>query len=94
MLSKSLEDRKDSLEQELSDLIDVKHMIEGELFQKFFASPIILEDKALKNAYECENMEELNFVKGKHEGLRKLTSIVDEIESRMKFIRHDLEKIV
>lgn len=92
MVSNNLAPRKEALEKDLAELIDVKHMVEGELFQKFFATPFHLADKKLKTAYECKDMDELKVIQGKHEGFKKLFDIVEEVDNRLKFIRHDLSK--
>ncbi len=93
MVSNSLVARKEDLERELAELIDVKHLVEGELFQKYFATPFYQEKKKLKTAYDCKNMYDLKYTQGRYEGLQKLFDVVDEIENRARFIRSDIEKI-
>ena len=93
MGSNSLASRKEHLQQELAELIDVKHLVEGELFQKYFATPFYQEEKKLKRAYQCQNMYELKYTQGFYLGTHKLFTIVDEIETRIKFLRNDIEKI-
>jgi hypothetical protein len=85
--------RKDLLEKELNELIDIKHIVEGELFQKYFATPIYKEDKLLKDSYDCKSYDEFLEMRGKHWGLKRFFRCVDEIETRMKFIRSDLGKL-
>ena len=85
--------RKDSLEREWGELNDVKSLIEGELFQKYFATPLYKKEKELKVAYECNTLAGLKLIQGKHWGLQQFFKCVDEIETKLKFVRNDLDKI-
>ena len=85
--------RKASLERELNELRDICYLVEGELFQKYFATPLYQEEKKLKSAYECNTLADLRHIQGKHEGIQFFFKQVDEIKTRMKFILDDLEKL-
>jgi len=85
--------RREGLERELSELLDVKSMVEGQLFQKYFASPLHAQDKELKKAYDCKNMDELRYNHGLHEGITRIFQIMDEVETKARFIRNDLNKL-
>lgn len=93
MGANSPEFRKENLERELGELIDVKHMVEGELFQKYFATPMRKELKGLKDAYDCDSLKELHEIKGKRWGVNQFFKQVDELETRSRFIRNDLDKL-
>ena len=93
MDSNSQESRKNALERELNELLEAKHMIEGEIFQKYFATPLYKEKKELKDAYECDSLKELWQIKGKKWGVDRFYRCVAEIDTRTKFVRSDLEKL-
>ena len=85
--------RKDSLQRELDELFAVKFMIEGELFQKYFATPLYQEKKQLKDAYDCESLKELQAMKGKKWGLDRFFNISKEVDTKIRFLRSEIEKL-
>lgn len=93
MASNSRESRKEELERELAELLDVKHLVEGELFQKYFAVPLKQKVKESKNAYACQNMYELKYNHGLYDGLTSLLELTKEIDNRIKFRAHELKQL-
>lgn len=85
--------RTDALERERSELLEVKQMVESELFQKYFAEKIHKKKKALKSAYDCKNMEELKKTQGKAEGYEEFYKCIQEIDTNLKFVQSDLNKL-
>ena len=79
------------MERSFSELQDVKHIYESPLFQKFFAEPLHKADKELKHAYDCKNLEELRYVAGLHKGYTFAMDLIQEIETKAKFIKHELD---
>jgi len=85
--------RKISLEREWGELNDAKALVENPSFQKYFAAPLHKLNSELKNNYECATLAELKLIQGKHWGLQQFFKCVDEIESKLKFVKNDLDKI-
>jgi len=93
MVSNNREYRKQELESEISELLEVKHLIEGDIFQKYFALPLKKKIKESKNAYSCQNMYELKYNHGLYDGLSSFFSITAEIDNRIKFRNHELKHL-
>jgi hypothetical protein len=71
-------------ELELQELLDLKGVINSELFKKYFSEPIYRELEELKNSYDCKTLVELNHTKGKYRGLKTFIDIVENIDKKIE----------
>jgi|WetSurMetagenome_2_1015567.scaffolds.fasta_scaffold470939_2 hypothetical protein len=67
-----------TIKEELNELYEFKIMVESRLFQKFLMEPLKKEIESLKNAYDCDEINELHFLKGKEKGLRYVIEILKQ----------------
>jgi len=66
--------------EEYAELHEVKRMIEGKLFQKYFVDPIRAYQDTLRAAYSCETMEEIATIRGEKKGSDKFFHILKDID--------------
>lgn len=71
-------------ELELQELLDLRGMMDGELFKKYLTEPMQAELESLKDAYDCDSLKELYRIKGQKKGLKTFLDIVDGINRRIE----------
>lgn len=81
---------QDNRHEKLKEALDAKAMIEGELFQKFFAKRIKKEKEKLKFAYECDSIAELKYLKGKVSGLDIFLKVCKELDTEIRYLKNEL----
>jgi hypothetical protein len=77
-------------ELELQELLDLKGIINGDLFKKYISSPIYEALNELKDAYDCETLIELSRTKGEKKGLKVFTDIVETINTKIENKRSEI----
>lgn len=77
-------------ELELQELLDLKGIINGDLFKKYISKPIYESLSELKDAYDCETLNELHRTKGEKKGLKTFTDIVENIDTKIENKRSEL----
>lgn len=86
--------RIESLQKERNELLTAKQMAESQVFQNFFAEKIYKKNKKLKSGFNCKTWDEYNYTRGLHDGYQAFFACIDEIETQLKFIDSDLEKLL
>lgn len=67
---------------EREELRDMVFFLKGEAFKKHVLDELKREDQNLKEAYKCQNLYELNFIRGKKEGLDIIRKLIADISVR------------
>lgn len=78
-------------EKKLSQLYDLKSYIETDTFQENIMKPLYAEMDKLKDAYDCQTLKELHYLKGKKDGLKFLIRLLKLIEEEIKKLEYDVE---
>jgi len=86
-------EEKDLVKAGLTELQTVKAMIEDPLFQKYINDPIKKRLSLLGKSYDCKDMNELYFIKGKAKGLNYLLKLMKAIQTDCDNALHDYEEI-
>ena len=79
-------------ELELQELLDLRGMMDGELFKKYLTEPLRKELEELKGAYDCESLKELYATKGHKKGLKAFLDKVDGIDRQIENKRLEVSK--
>ena len=88
-----MNEEKDLAKNKLSELQAVKAIIEDPLFQKYINEPIKKRLLLLGKSYDCKDMNELYFTKGKAKGLNYLLELMKAIQTDCDNALNDLEEL-
>lgn len=87
------EETLESLEAKRAEFSDVLIAIHSVAYKKHILEGIKEAKKALKNAYDCESLEELAFNKGKYEAFKNILDIHEDIEMHLKNLDYEIETL-
>lgn len=82
------------MKEKLETLYKLKTAIESKGFQDHIMKPLYEELDKLKNAYDCDSLEELSALKGNRDGLMKVIDILKDIDVEIGNIKHELDSQV
>ena len=75
---------KETLQKEISELMEMKEMIQSELFQKYIAKPMKAERDRLRTAFFSDSLKESWRKGGKQEGIKLFMDIIESIHTDLK----------
>lgn len=76
---------------ELEELMEIRHLIEKPIFQKYLATPMREYQSRLKASYDCKTLTELATLKGRKDGSEQFFKILKQIDTDYKNKRYELE---
>lgn len=76
----------------IEQLSELKSYIETPVFQERIMKPLYDELSKLKASYDCKTLGELNAVKGEAKGLKKMISILKQVDVDCKNAKYELTK--
>ena len=79
------------MKEKLNELFSLKLKIESAEFQDYVMKPIFEELNRQKEAYNCQTLKELSYIKGKKEGLLFLINLFKGIDTDIKNLKWEID---
>jgi hypothetical protein len=80
-----------TLQAKLDELFSLKLKIQSKEFQDYIVKPVFEELNRQKEAYNCQTLKELSYIKGKRDGLLFLINIFKGIDTDIKNTKYEIE---